>query len=59
MVVPRFYHRITSYNVCYTKLLREKLSVSYGGLHMGDMLFDVHELPQAKTIQAINRSGNA
>lgn len=35
----------------------EKLSVSYGGLHMGDMLFDVHELPQAETIRAINRIG--
>ncbi|WP_136806718.1 ABC transporter permease [Desulfosediminicola flagellatus] len=31
----------------------EKLSVSYGGFHMGDMLFDVHELPQEATVSAI------
>ena len=31
----------------------EKLSVSYGGFHMGDMLFDVHELPEAETVRAI------
>ncbi len=31
----------------------EKLSVSYGGFHMGDMLFDVHDLPAAETVKAI------
>lgn len=31
----------------------EKLSVSYGGFHMGDMLFDVHELPERETVDAI------
>ena len=31
----------------------EKLSVSYGGLHMGDMLFDVHDLPEEETVAAI------
>lgn len=32
----------------------EKLSVSYGGFHMGDMLFDVHDLPEEATVQAIH-----
>lgn len=31
----------------------EKLSVSYGGFHMGDMLFDVQNLPEEQTRQAI------
>lgn len=31
----------------------EKLSVSYGGFHMGDMLFDVQDLPEQETVQAI------
>ena len=31
----------------------EKLSVSYGGFHLGDMIFDVQELPEGKTSQAI------
>ena len=31
----------------------EKLSVSYGGFHLGDMVFDVQDLPEAKTSQAI------
>ncbi len=31
----------------------EKLSVSYGGFHMGDMLFDVHDLPEETTVGAI------
>lgn len=31
----------------------EKLSVSYGGLHMGDMLFDIQELQEEKTVEAI------
>lgn len=35
----------------------EKLSVSYGGMHMGDMLFDVHDLPEEKTVQAIRSIG--
>lgn len=33
--------------------LTEKLSVSYGGLHMGDMLFDIRDLDEEKSIQAI------
>jgi putative ABC transport system permease protein len=35
----------------------EKLSVSYGGFHMGDMLFDVHDLPETETVQAIRGIG--
>lgn len=31
----------------------EKLSVSYGGFHMGDMLFDIHEMPEDETVAAI------
>jgi putative ABC transport system permease protein len=31
----------------------EKLSVSYGGFHMGDMLVDVENLPEKETVQAI------
>jgi len=31
----------------------EKLSVSYGGFHMGDMLFDIQNLPEKDTVQAI------
>ena len=31
----------------------EKLSVSYGGFHLGDMVFDVQELPEGKTSEAI------
>ncbi len=31
----------------------EKLSVSYGGFHMGDMLVDVQSLPEERTIAAI------
>lgn len=31
----------------------EKLSVSYGGFHMGDMLFDVHNLPEEQTVRTI------
>lgn len=31
----------------------EKLSVSYGGFHMGDMLYDVHDLPEQSTVEAI------
>ncbi len=31
----------------------EKLSVSYGGFHMGDMLFDVKSLAEAETVEAI------
>ena len=33
--------------------LTEKLSVSYGGLHMGEMLFDIQELNEEKSVQAI------
>jgi len=33
--------------------MSEKLSVSYGGLHMGDMLFDIHNLPEEETVEAI------
>lgn len=35
----------------------EKLSVSYGGLHMGDMLFDLQSLPEEKTVAAIRGIG--
>ena len=31
----------------------EKLSVSYGGFHLGDMVFDVQDLPEGKTSRAI------
>ena len=31
----------------------EKLSVSYGGFHMGDMLVDVENLPEEETVLAI------
>ena len=31
----------------------EKLSVSYGGFHMGDMLYDVQDMSEVKTTQAI------
>ena len=31
----------------------EKLSVSYGGFHMGDMLFDIQNLPEEETVAAI------
>jgi len=31
----------------------EKLSISYGGFHMGDMLFDHKSLPEESTVQAI------
>lgn len=31
----------------------EKLSVSYGGMHMGDMLFDLKEMPEEETVAAI------
>lgn len=31
----------------------EKLSVSYGGFQMGEMLFDMQELPEAETVAAI------
>jgi len=31
----------------------EKLSVSYGGFHMGDMLVDVENLPEEETVAAI------
>lgn len=31
----------------------EKLSVSYGGFQMGEMLFDIQELPEAETTRAI------
>lgn len=31
----------------------EKLSVSYGGFHMGDMLFDIQNLPEKETVAAI------
>ncbi|NNK92966.1 MAG: ABC transporter permease, partial [Desulfobacterales bacterium] len=31
----------------------EKLSVSYGGFHMGDMLYDVQDMSEGKTTQAI------
>lgn len=32
----------------------EKLSVSYGGFHMGDMLFDIQNLPEQETTAAIH-----
>jgi len=32
----------------------EKLSVSYGGFHMGDMLFEVQNLLESETVQAIH-----
>jgi putative ABC transport system permease protein len=35
----------------------EKLSVSYGGFHMGDMLFDVQDLPATETEKAIRGIG--
>lgn len=35
----------------------DKLSVSYGGFHMGDMLFDVHDLPEQQTVAAIRSIG--
>ncbi len=31
----------------------EKLSVSYGGFHMGDMVLDVEDLPERRTTEAI------
>lgn len=31
----------------------EKLSVSYGGFHMGDMLYDIQYLKEKKTVEAI------
>lgn len=31
----------------------ETLSVSYGGFHMGDMLFDIQNLPEKETVDAI------
>lgn len=31
----------------------EKLSVSYGGFHMGEMLFDIQNLPEKETVAAI------
>jgi len=33
--------------------ITKKLSVSYGGFHMGDMLFEVQNLPEKETVQAI------
>ncbi len=35
----------------------EKLSVSYGGFHMGDMLFDIQELSEDTTTRAIRSIG--
>ena len=35
----------------------EKLSVSYGGFHMGDMLFDIQELSEDETTRAIRSIG--
>ncbi len=35
----------------------EKLSVSYGGFHMGDMLLDVKDLQESETITAIRSIG--
>lgn len=36
---------------------REKLSVSYGGFHMGDMLFDIQELNETDTVNGVNSIG--
>lgn len=38
--------------------LTEKLSVSYGGFHMGDMLFDVNDLSEEETVAAIKSIGH-
>lgn len=35
------------------KPMTEKLSVSYGGFHMGDMLYDIQEMEEAETTAAI------
>lgn len=35
----------------------EKLSVSYGGFHMGDMLFDIQYLSENQTVDAIRSIG--
>jgi putative ABC transport system permease protein len=36
----------------------ERLSLSYGGFNMGEMLFDLQELPEEKTVSAIRSIGH-